>query len=96
MYALNAGGDAYTSAEGVIFEADAAHVHKNSNVFSLGVRSDHTDYRIHNTADDYLYTTERYGRKFAYAFEAVADPAAPGTSSDFQMPGFVWVLVSVG
>ncbi len=59
VYALNAGGDSFTAANGVTYEADT---------FDNG-RSFSTSADIEGTADDGLYQTEKWSKTLSYETE---------------------------
>ena len=61
--AVNAGGDAYTAADGTAFQADADF--DGGEAFTTGDAGTPADPEIANTDDDELYHTERYGN-FSY------------------------------
>jgi len=58
-FAVNAGGDAYTAADGTEFQADANF--DGGTAFSTGSSGTPSSPEISNTDDDELYYTERYG-----------------------------------
>jgi len=66
VYAVNAGGSAYTAADGTEYAADAYY--DQSKGFSS------TTQAIGNTEDDPLYQIERYGDPLSYGF-----PVSDGT-----------------
>ncbi|RLM64209.1 malectin domain-containing carbohydrate-binding protein [Halorubrum sp. Atlit-26R] len=59
VFAVNAGGDAYTAADGTTFQADANF--DGGTTFATGNAGTPADPEIANTDDDELYHTERYG-----------------------------------
>jgi hypothetical protein len=63
VFAVNAGGDAYTAADGTEFQADANF--DGGTTFVSGNAGTPADPEIANTQDDELYHTERYG-SFSY------------------------------
>ncbi|MDQ2054594.1 malectin domain-containing carbohydrate-binding protein [Halobellus sp. H-GB7] len=62
-FAVNAGGDAYTAADGTEFQADANF--DGGSTFTTGNSGTPSNPEISNTEDDELYYTERYG-DFSY------------------------------
>ena len=62
-FAVNAGGDAYTAADGTEFQADANF--DGGTAFASGNAGTPSEPAIANTEDDQLYWTERYG-DFSY------------------------------
>lgn len=59
VFALNAGGGAFTAANGMVYAADAAYASGGGTYMAAGTA-------IANTTDDALYQSERYGN-FSYA-----------------------------
>ncbi|QZP38110.1 malectin domain-containing carbohydrate-binding protein [Halobaculum magnesiiphilum] len=70
-FAVNAGGDAYTAADGTEFQADTNF--DGGTAFATGGSGTPADPEIANTDDDELYHTERYGD---FSYDA---PLADGT-----------------
>jgi len=67
VFAVNAGGSAYTAADGTQYEADATNqYYTGGTAFSTGDAGTPSDPEIGNTEDDTLYQTERYGDPFSY------------------------------
>ncbi|MFC6873728.1 malectin domain-containing carbohydrate-binding protein [Halobellus marinus] len=62
-FAVNAGGDAYTAADGTEFQADTNFT--GGETFTTGQFGTPSNPEIANTEDDELYYTERYG-DFSY------------------------------
>lgn len=60
-FRINVGGPAFTTDEGVAFEADSAQYLTGNS------QTQHNKIRIARTVDDSLYQAERYGANFGYS-----------------------------
>ena len=62
VFAINAGGEAYTAQDGTQFIADDAKYYEGSLGASMGAPS----HKVANTEDDALYRKERWGKPLSY------------------------------
>jgi hypothetical protein len=62
--AINAGGSAYTAADGTVYEADSANAY-----YSSGTKASSTTLSIDGTEDDSLYQSERFGDGDPFSYD---------------------------
>ncbi|WP_192918478.1 malectin domain-containing carbohydrate-binding protein [Salinigranum salinum] len=64
VFAVNAGGPAYTASDGTVYQADTNF--DGGASFQTGSAGTPSDPEIESTTDDLLYQSERYGTSFGY------------------------------